>query len=128
MITPGTPAIPGPGDRVTAHYRTLLTANYTWMLGGDIEAAAAEQRTILDTMLAPPGGIHLGLAVDLGCGSGAQSLALADLGLDPVLAVGTDPALLTELRSHAADRPTIRAVRSTRSPASMDSGRARSRQ
>ncbi|MGH9069903.1 MAG: class I SAM-dependent methyltransferase [Acidimicrobiales bacterium] len=54
--------------------------------------------------------MHRGLAVDLGCGSGAQTLALADLGFDPVVAVDTDPTLLAELGFHCADRPAVRAV------------------
>jgi len=50
--------------------------------------------------------------VDLGCGSGAQTLALADLGYADVLAVDPDPTLLAELRAHGADRPAVRTRRS----------------
>jgi SAM-dependent methyltransferase len=94
-------------ERVTGHYRRLLAAHYTWMLGGDIERVAADQRELLTGLLpAAPG--ERGPAVDLGSGSGAQSLALADLGHGPVLAVDTDPTLLAELRRHAADRLAVR--------------------
>jgi SAM-dependent methyltransferase len=91
-------------ERVGEHYRTLLAQNYTWMLGGDIEATAASQRDLLETLLPGP---HDGPAVDLGCGSGAQTLALADLGYAPVLGVDPDPTLLAELTSNAAERPAV---------------------
>lgn len=91
-------------DRVVGHYRRLLAANYTWMLGGDIESTAAGQRELLAEGLA---GGPRGLAVDLGCGSGAQTLALADLDYAPVLAVDTEPTLLVELRAHTAARPAV---------------------
>lgn len=91
-------------ERVNEHYRALLATNYTWMLGGDIEATAAGQRDLLQSLLPEAG---RGLAVDLGCGSGAQTLALADLGYAPVHAVDPDPTLLAELRTHAAGRPSV---------------------
>jgi SAM-dependent methyltransferase len=97
----------GSEPRVVDHYRRLLAANYTWMLGGDIELAAAAQRDLLAELL-PPHRDDGGPAVDLGCGSGAQTLALADLGYRPVLAVDPDPTLLAEVRAHAADRPAVR--------------------
>jgi predicted TPR repeat methyltransferase len=45
------------------------------------------------------------IAVDLGCGSGFQSVALADLGARQVHAVDTSRALLSELQTHAQGRP-----------------------
>lgn len=90
-------------ERVSEHYRALLASNYTWMLGGDIEATAAGQRDLLAGLLSA----DRGPAVDLGCGSGAQALALADLGYAPVHAVDPDPTLLDELRTHAAGRPDV---------------------
>lgn len=94
------------GDRVARHYRALLAANLTWMLGDDIESTAADQGALLAALLDEE--VGSGPALDLGCGSGAQSLALADRGHDPVLSVDPDPTLLEELRGHAAGRPTIR--------------------
>ncbi|GAA4918429.1 methyltransferase family protein [Actinomycetospora succinea] len=95
------------GSRVTGHYERLLAAHYTSMLGGDIERAAEGQQDLLAGVLPPRDG-ESGVAMDLGCGSGAQTLALADLGFDTVLAVDPDPTLLAELRDHAADRPAVR--------------------
>ncbi|WP_431236017.1 class I SAM-dependent methyltransferase (plasmid) [Mycolicibacterium psychrotolerans] len=89
------------------HYRRLLAPNYTWMLGGDIESTAAAQRALLDELLPLADGTLRSNAVDLGCGSGAQSLALADLGYACVLAVDTDRTLLDELVFHAAGRSAI---------------------
>jgi len=109
MTQPSASAPAGPGGRVVEHYRSLLAANYTWMLGGDIEATARDQRTVLDGLLPSSDGAR-GVALDLGCGSGAQTLALADLGYDPVLAVDTDATLLAELTTHTADRSAVRTV------------------
>jgi len=70
---------------VQEHYDDLLAEHYTWMLGDDIEQAARGQRILLDQLGDPPAG-HAGrsVAVDVGCGSGAQTLALADMGFDAV--------------------------------------------
>ncbi|MDT0344406.1 class I SAM-dependent methyltransferase [Streptomyces litchfieldiae] len=91
------------------HYDQLLAAHYTWMLGGDIAELAAGQTALLRDLAVSPGPSRL--AVDLGCGSGAQSLALAGLGFDPVLAVDTSRPLLAELARHAeATAPAVRPV------------------
>lgn len=98
------------GD-VRGHYEELLAEHYTWMLGDDIEATAAAQRELLARVGItgsaedhPEGS----MAVDLGCGSGAPTLALADLGFISVLGVDTDASLLSELERHAVGRPAIR--------------------
>ena len=44
------------------------------------------------------------LAIDLGAGSGFQSMALADLGYKRVLAIDTSAKLLKELQSNSGDR------------------------
>src|SRR5215472_3420406 len=84
------------------HYDRLLAAHYTWMLGGDIAAVAKDQATLLRELGVRARGDGA-LAVDLGCGPGPQSLALAELGFSPVLAVDSSRALLDEL-SGLADR------------------------
>ncbi len=96
---------------VQQHYDGLLAEHYTWMLGGDIERAARGQRALLDQLgiwpAESPGG---SVAVDIGCGSGAQALALADMGFDTVLGVDSNAALLAELSEHADRRSSVRTV------------------
>lgn len=94
---------------VTEHYDRLLAAHYTWMLGGDVVAVARGQACLLRELGVSPGAGAL--AVDLGCGPGPQSLALAELGFSPVLAVDTSRALLDELSGLAARTGYSSAVR-----------------
>jgi SAM-dependent methyltransferase len=103
---------------VAAHYDQLLAEHYTWMLGGDIAALTAAQRTHLTALgLIPGAGAGAGsgaaglLAVDLGCGPGHTSLALAALGYGPVYAVDLSQPLLDELAAHAADVPAVTPLR-----------------
>ncbi|MFI6011430.1 class I SAM-dependent methyltransferase [Streptomyces sp. NPDC051243] len=102
-------------DQAVHHYDRFLAEHYTWMLGGDLDALAAVQRASLsawgvtaESAAGPAGGA---LAVDLGCGPGHASLALAGLGFDSVLAVDLSRPLLDELAAHAADLPGVRPVR-----------------
>lgn len=96
---------------VEQHYNQLLAEHYTWMLGDDIEQAARGQRALLDELgIRPVGHAADSIAVDLGCGSGAQTLALADLGFASVLGVDSSAALLDELAEHASGRPAVRTV------------------
>ncbi|WP_129843687.1 class I SAM-dependent methyltransferase [Streptomyces sp. RFCAC02] len=94
---------------VGEHYDRLLAEHYTWMLGGDLPALAAAQRLVL-----ADSGITAGeedeLAVDLGCGPGHTSLALAALGFGQVLAVDLSRQLLDELAVHASHEPAVRPV------------------
>ncbi len=88
------------------HYDQLLGPVYTWMAGG-FDAAVARNRQQLAAL-----GVASwpkGLAVDLGCGSGFQSIPLAEAGYR-VLGVDLCESLLAELCSHAANLP-IRTVR-----------------
>lgn len=88
------------------HYRNLLAHHYSWMFGLSVDEKVAEQRAILEPLLkdAPRG-----LAVDLGSGPGFQSLALAQLGFSPVLAIDTSAELLSELEAalRAHDHPKV---------------------
>ncbi len=95
-------------DDVARHYEQLLAEHYTWMLGLPFEAKAEEQRALLEELgvRGSPGGV----AIDLGCGPGFQSIALADLGFAKVLAVDTSERLLAELEARKGCRP-IQAVR-----------------
>ena len=87
---------------VRDHYDTVLAEHYSRMFG-DFEAKVAEQRALLERL-----GVAVGhdaaTAVDLGCGSGFQSVALARLGFR-VLAIDFSQRLLAELRERARDLP-----------------------
>lgn len=87
-------------DRVSAHYAKLLARHYSWMFGLTFEEKVTEQRTILEPVLS--GGAR-GLAIDLGCGPGFQTIALAQLGFAPVLALDTSAELLAELDAHGTE-------------------------
>ena len=91
---------------VGEHYRNLLAKHYTWMTGATFEEKVAEQKALLEKILEPPGPVELrGPALDLGSGPGFQSIALAQLGFSPVIAMDTSAELLDELRSHRGHYP-----------------------
>jgi len=83
---------------VREHYDLVLGEHYSRMFG-DFDAKVAEQRALLERLgvAASQGGAT---AVDLGCGSGFQSIALARLGFR-VMAIDFSQALLAELRDRA---------------------------
>ena len=76
------------------HYERLLARHYTWMSGGHDMQVPACARFFRTLNLAPRAAEK---ALDLGCGSGFQSLALAELGYH-VLSLDTSTILLDELR------------------------------
>lgn len=86
---------------VTEHYDNLLADYYSWMFG-DFNAKVATNREFFNALGIIPQGS--GVAVDLGAGSGFQSLALAQLGFR-VLAVDLSRKLLDELQSHSGALP-----------------------
>lgn len=87
---------------VRDHYDAVLAEHYSRMFG-DFEAKVAEQRALLERLgvTASPSG---GVAVDLGCGPGFQSIALARLGFR-VLAIDFSQRLLAELNERARGLP-----------------------
>ncbi|RMI32434.1 class I SAM-dependent methyltransferase [Streptomyces triticirhizae] len=91
------------------HYDRLLAEHYTWMLGGDLPGLVAGQRALLTELGVRPDGAGR-RAVDLGCGPGHTSLALAGLGFERVLAVDLSRRLLAELERNAAEVPAVRPV------------------
>ncbi|MFF5533446.1 class I SAM-dependent methyltransferase [Streptomyces cinerochromogenes] len=91
------------------HYDRMLAEHYTWMLGGDLRKVADRQAELLADLGLTPTGTG-GTAVDLGCGSGAQTLALLRLGFSPVVAVDTSRPLLDELLAHVPDGAGVRPV------------------
>jgi len=105
------------------HYENLLADHYEWMFGLPFEAKVAEQKTILDEFLGKD--LAAGLAVDLGCGSGFQSVALSDRGYK-VLAIDTSEKLLRHLSARVGSRNIVtkhadlRELDSLVSPASVE--------
>jgi SAM-dependent methyltransferase len=85
---------------VRKHYDTFLAEHYSWMFG-DFHAKVQENKDFFNlTGIEPQSG---GKALDLGCGSGFQSIALAELGFR-VLAVDTCEPLLNELQNRSVGR------------------------
>lgn len=79
------------------HYERLLAQHYTWMFGVPFASKVKEQASLLRQA-----GVEApGLALDLGCGPGFQSLALIKLDAREVRAIDSSPALLRELEGHA---------------------------
>jgi SAM-dependent methyltransferase len=111
---------------VNEHYERLLAQHYTWMFAASFEERVSEQKAFLSRVLEP---LHhnpeAALAVDLGCGPGFQTIALAQLGFSPVIAIDTSSALLDELCSHAGDLPIrIQNADLRNVPAMVPSGKA----
>ena len=89
---------------VQEHYRKLLAKHYTWMFGTSFVEKVSEQKSLLAELVGPGlAGRASGLAVDLGSGPGFQSIALAQMGFSPVLAIDTSQTLLDEMQLHQGD-------------------------
>lgn len=105
MVRRGVPVRGGdarPMSSVHEHYENVLSAYYSRMLG-DFEAKVSEQRSLLER-LGVEASSAAGFAVDLGCGPGVQSIALARLGYR-VLAVDFSRRLLAELKERTRGLP-----------------------
>lgn len=86
-----------------------MAAHYTWMFGRPYDELVDEQRQLLQTLgVSHPTGSCV--AVDLGYGSGFQSIALAELGYGTVVAVDSSPTLLAELAGRVTKHVGIRPV------------------
>ncbi len=85
---------------VEDHYRNLLARHYTWMRG-DYDSKVREYRGLFRRarLSSKPNST----AIDLGAGSGFQSVALADLGFD-VVSVDLSGHLLEELHNRIGNR------------------------
>jgi len=90
---------PAPSSDAQLHYDQLLAEHYDWMFGASLEAKVADQQALLDEIAGSARGDAL--AVDLGCGSGFQSLALSRLGYR-VLAIDNSEKLLATLSTRIA--------------------------
>ena len=87
-------------SNVATHYEQLLAEHYVWMFGIPFEQKVAEQKALLDEAVNTlPDARRSGVAMDLGSGPGVQSIALAELGYSPVIAVDSSHRLLAELQS-----------------------------
>lgn len=62
--------------RVKSHYHSLLSQHYTWTFGGGGAKQSNNYKLLSDYLKDGKGKI----AVDLGCGSGFQSIPLMQLG------------------------------------------------
>ena len=86
-------------SRTTAeHYSEHLAPIYSWRVG-DFESACDSQAEFFDELGLRPS--TSGIAVDLGCGHGLQSVPLAQRGFK-VVAVDTSQILLDELSERSA--------------------------
>lgn len=84
-------------ERMTDHYRNLLSRRYTWIYGG-FTVKSEESAALFSSLgVAKSDG---GVAFDLGAGPGFQSVPLARLGY-AVTAVDLSRELLGEIPSHA---------------------------
>lgn len=79
------------------HYESLLANHYTWMSGG-FDAKVAAQAALFKRLHVHPAATRK--AVDLGCGPGFQSLALAQMGF-AVTSIDANRQMLDELNVHA---------------------------
>jgi SAM-dependent methyltransferase len=87
-------------SNVAKHYEQLLAEHYIWMFGVPFEQKVEEQKALLDQVVGTlPAPRRSGIAVDLGSGPGFQTLALAELGYSPVVAVDSSRELLAELQA-----------------------------
>ena len=84
---------------MTDHYESLLASHYSWLFGG-FDAMCQENEVFFNSTNIKPG--TNGRAVDLGCGSGFQSIPLARIGFD-VTSIDLSPTLLAELSENKGD-------------------------
>ncbi|MGL5065456.1 MAG: class I SAM-dependent methyltransferase [Microcoleus sp.] len=88
-------------DNAKEHYDRHLGAIYSWMVG-DENAAQERNRNLFHSLAidsAPKG-----LAIDLGCGTGLQSIPLAEFGYS-VIAIDACDLLLSHLRDRVNNLP-----------------------
>jgi len=86
---------------VKEHYENHLAKYYSWMSGGSARKIEENRVFFRDHYVWPRGS---GVAVDLGAGSGFQSIPLAELGYQ-VIAIDLSNYLLGELKENAKDLP-----------------------
>ena len=87
----------GQNNDTRRHYENLLAEVYDWMQGG-WEQRAAMSRELFARLGISPADSNA-RAVDLGAGTGYQSLPLAELGF-AVTAIDSSPTMLAQLAQH----------------------------
>ncbi len=85
------------------HYDNLLGNFYSWMIGDFILKVNENESFFKENIITSS---EQALAIDLGCGNGIQSIALANLGYK-VVSVDFNKQLLLELYSNKADLPVL---------------------
>jgi hypothetical protein len=88
---------------VKEHYDNLLAPYYSWISGG-ADLKIEENRNFFRHHGIRP--LSSGVALDLGAGSGFQSIPLAESGFS-VIALDTNRQLLAELKEKAKDLPIV---------------------
>ena len=88
---------------VEEHYDNLLAPYYSWICGGS-DLKIEENRNFFRNHGIRP--VSSAVAVDLGAGSGFQSIPLAESGFS-VIALDTNRQLLAELKEKAKDLPIV---------------------
>lgn len=88
---------------VKEHYDKFLAPYYSWISGG-LELNLEENRKLFHAQGIRPKGSKV--AMDLGAGSGFQSIPLAELGFK-VMAIDMSHHLLAELKKNAQDLPIV---------------------
>ncbi|MFZ2906719.1 MAG: methyltransferase domain-containing protein [Cyclobacteriaceae bacterium] len=86
---------------VKDHYERHLGHFYSWMVGDFNEEQQAQEKFFKEHEITPR---FSGIAVDLGCGHGLQSISLAHLGFK-VRAVDFNQQLLKELKQRIGELP-----------------------
>ncbi len=88
---------------VEEHYDKLLAPYYSWIFGGSDLKIEEYRKFFSDHGIRPASSA---VAVDLGAGSGFQSIPLAESGFN-VIALDTNRQLLAELKEKAKDLPIV---------------------
>ncbi len=86
---------------IADHYDTHLAEHYSWLFGGLPERTQENEALFRELGLEPRGSKR---ALDVGAGTGFQSIPLAKLGF-AVIAVDLSKSLLTELTANASGLP-----------------------
>lgn len=86
---------------IAEHYDTHLAEHYSWLFGGLPERVSENKALFHELGILPTASKR---ALDVGAGTGFQTLPLAELGFE-ITAVDLSKSLLAELAAHAKDLP-----------------------